>query len=90
MNVIKFNKKESEQFRQQPTPPKIDRLAPIQAAFEQVAQSLGSRSLIQGGYCGEALKREMANAQNLEVHIVNLGKVIQGCIIKELTEKEGR
>jgi len=47
-------------------------------------QSLAARKMISDGYCGPALKAEIACANKLAQHVSTAGKIVQAMIIEDM------
>lgn len=90
--LIKFNKEEAQKglsFIKQQKISGMEDLNNIAYAVSMVQQSYASARLLQDGYCGAGLKKEVANANTLGHNIAVAGQVVQGVILKEIQKGEG-
>jgi hypothetical protein len=53
----------------------------LRREVESAQQAYASRLMIENGYCGAALKQEIANAQSLQQRLSNCGNIIASIIL---------
>ncbi len=53
----------------------------LRREVEAAQQAYLSRQMIDNGYCGPALKQEIANAQSLQQRLSNCGNIIAGIVL---------
>jgi len=61
-------------------------LAALSNEITGAQQSLAARKMIADGYCGPALKAEIACANRLAEHIAMAGKIVQAMIMENMKE----
>ena len=84
-NVIEFNEAKGREGLKQMNATAInasEHLSMLSRAIDSAQQSFKSMQLLQNGYCGNGIKREISNANELPRHLANAGSVVQSMIIE--------
>ena len=60
----------------------IEHLVPLIESINKAQQALGSMRLINGGYAGQNLRAEIAQAESLPDHLAAAGRICQRLIME--------